>query len=265
MIPSRLAGAIHRFGQLPRGSGQVVLKSEDGVLEVLIDNAKRAGAIGPRMMVDLSRLPGELRSHQPAAVVLHSTSPTGRAFCAGGDLASVRAHLMEADAAADMCDLMSWVLDSLAEAPCLVLAAVEGPALGGGAEILTACDHIYAGPEAQVGFVHARLGVSPGWGGGARLLRRVGRREAIWWLTEARAVRASDAQEHGLLEDIVPRGAALGRARAHAARVASLPRTALRAAMALANGDTDQERALFLSLWGGPDHRAALQRSRAGR
>jgi len=172
---------------------------------------------------------------------------------------------MEADAAADMCDVMSWVLGALAEAPCVVLAAVEGPALGGGAELLTACDHIYAGPKAQIGFVHARLGVSPGWGGGARLLRRVGRRRTLWWLTESRAVGAQDAVQHGMFDEVVPEGAALKLARSHAARLASLPREAVRAAVTLAHGNIEQERDLFLSLWGGPAHRVALDRSRVGR
>mgnify|MGYP000489131713 CR=1 FL=1 len=265
MIPTHLAPAARRLAELPRGEGSIELLYEDGVVEVVVNNPTRSGAIGPGMMADLSGLGALLDTHAPAAVVIHSTSPPGRAFCAGGDLKSVRAHLMSPEAAADMCDLMSWVLDGLRAALCVVVAAVEGPALGGGAELLTVCDRVFAGPDARVGFVHARLGVSPGWGGGQRLVERVGHRRALWWLTEARSVDAQESLEQGMLDVLVQRGQALSAARRHARKLAELPRDALQAAVALARGTVESERALFLTLWGGPDHRAALGRSRVGR
>ena len=265
MIPSRLAPSAKRLATLPRGDGRIELSLQDGFLEVMIDNPTRAGSIDPGMMLDLCALPQLLLEHSPAAVVVHSSSPVGRAFCAGGDLKSVRTHLMRAELAADMCDLMTWALDALASAPCAVIAAVEGPAHGGGAELLTACDFIYGGPLATVGFVHARLGVSPGWGGGRRLLRRAGRREALWWLTEARAVDVTESRRHGMIDELVPEGGALAAARAHAQRLTRLPQAALKGAIVLASGGDVSEREIFLSLWGGPDHTAALARSQAGR
>ena len=88
------------------------------------------------------------------------------AFCAGGDLRDVRQSLLDSEQGRIMCEQMTHNLDLLLQLPSFVIAAVEGAALGGGAEVLTACDALICGESSTIGFVHASLGVSPGWGGG---------------------------------------------------------------------------------------------------
>jgi enoyl-CoA hydratase/carnithine racemase len=156
-----------------------------------------------------------------------------------------------------MVAVMSDALDRLAALPALVFAAVDGPALGGGAEILTACHHITASASATIGFVQARLGVSPGWGGARRLVNRVGARRAALVLAQAERMPAGVAREIGLIDSVVSEGPALPAARERAEATARGPAEAVAAAVRLSRSPSD-EPGTFLSLWGGPAHRSAL-------
>lgn len=156
-----------------------------------------------------------------------------------------------------MVSVMTDSLDRLAGLPSLVFGAVDGPALGGGAEILTACHHITASAAARIGFVHARLGVSPGWGGARRLVARIGRRRTALVLAQAQQMSAFEALRCALIDEVTEDGPALPRARARAEAVAALPIGSVRAALRVAESPTAEAEA-FLGLWGGPAHLKAL-------
>jgi len=241
--------------QLPRGEGTIALAIRDRVAEVVIDNAARRNAIAPGMMVDLEQALERLEAWDGAAVVVRGAGT--KAFCSGGDLEAVERHLLDHGDA--MARFMTDALDRLRRLRCVVIAAVEGSALGGGAEILTATDLVVASETVSIGFVHATLAVSPGWGGGRRLVEKVGPANAMRLLAFAERHDAAAAKRLGIVDEVVPEGAAVGTAERWLARLASLPPDALRAAIEIARGTTvDRERALFVSLWGAPLHRAAL-------
>jgi enoyl-CoA hydratase/carnithine racemase len=252
-------------GALPRGEGEVLLEIEGALARVVIDNPAARNAMAPGMMADLVQIVGRLEQASVAVVLIRGEGT--QAFCAGGDLRSVAAHLMEAEHAQGMCAVMGDALDRLARLPAVVLAAVEGAALGGGAEILSAADGVVAGKSARIGFIHAALGVSPGWGGGGRLVRRVGSVCALDVLTRARRLTAEAAQELGLVDQVVDDGGAQQAAEAWAAEICRQPTEAVRSAVRLVRACRDDpsnasqvERAQFARLWAGPDHRAALAR-----
>lgn len=242
---------------LPRGEGAARLEPQAGWIELVLDNPGARNALSPGMMVDLGGAVSRLEDAPPVALILRGQGEA--AFCAGGDLRAVRSHLLAPGAAGGMLDHMAALLDRLQALPTLVIAAVEGAALGGGAELLTACGLVIAARDAQVGFVHARLGVSPGWGGGARLVRRVGSRNAALALLPFDGPTAERAAALGLVDELCPPGQALARAREIAGRVAGWDRQAVAAALRIARtGSRDVEREAFCALWGGPAHRAAL-------
>ena len=258
------AAARATLAALPPGRGTVSMVVEDGVAQVIIDNAEARNALSVGMMLALGDIVDRLAAWDGAVVLLRSRD--GRAFCAGGDLAAVRRHLLSDGLAAAMSHHMQATLDALRALPLVVCAALEGAAVGGGAELLTVADHVVAGSAARVGFVHARLGVSPGWGGARRLVDQVGPRRALALLSGARLVPADEARALGLVDAVVPAGTAHAAALAHCRAVAALPPEAIRAAVSLARGPSvDEERAAFLSLWGGPAHVAALARTPHGR
>ena len=263
MLSNSLSDARNALKRVDPGTGRIQSALVAGVLEVRIDHPQRAGAISPGMMLDLLDITMRLEPAAGTVVLLHSSAD--RAFCAGGDLGSVRAHLLDASMAKAMVITMTRALDALSERAAFVLAAVEGPALGGGAEILTACDTVVMGENGRVGFVHAGLGVSPGWGGARRLRQRVGPRLAAQWLVDPSARDAAESYRLGMADVVVPSGTALEEARIRAQRVQRVPTPARLAASRLATGDQTDEMEQFLDLWGGPDHRAALEKTTAGR
>jgi 3-hydroxyacyl-CoA dehydrogenase / enoyl-CoA hydratase / 3-hydroxybutyryl-CoA epimerase len=103
-----------------------------------------------------------------------------------------------------------------------VVAALNGSALGGGLELAMACHARVASddPRLRLGLPEVQLGLLPGAGGTQRLPRLVGAREALAMITQGRAIPAARARELGLVNEIVPAGELLARARALAATLA---------------------------------------------
>jgi len=250
---------------LPRGEGQIRLQVAGAVAEVVLDNPRARNAMSLGMMVDLVAAVKRLESEEVAVVLIRGEGTS--AFCAGGDLRSVAAHLMEKEHAAGMCAVMGDALDRLSSLPAVIVAAVEGAALGGGAEILSACDVVVAATSARIGFIHASLGVSPGWGGGGRLVRRIGAARALRVLTEARRLDVDEAREMGLVDRVVLDGLAEAGAKTVCTEICSQPTAAIRGAVQLVRAWRDDpasasgvEKEVFGRLWGSEDHVAALAR-----
>jgi enoyl-CoA hydratase/carnithine racemase len=96
--------------------------------------------------------------------------------------------------------------------PLPVIAAINGAAIGGGTEVALACDLRLAEPSASFTFKHAAMGVTPGWGGLARLAATVGRGTAAKLLFTAQPISAQEAQQLGLVDELVAPGALRQRA-----------------------------------------------------
>lgn len=147
-----------------------------------------------------------------------------------------------------------------------VIAAVQGSVFGGGCEMLLLCDFVFIEEHAAVSFRHAKMGLSPAWGGMTRLVERIGPLEATRLLLTAEKIGADEALRMGLVNEVVPRGAARDRAVAQVNRIADNPRTTVAAMKRALRGVREArrgaaielERAAFSERWGGPDHREAM-------
>src|SRR5690606_36148444 len=114
-------------------------------------------------------------------------------------------------------------------------------------------------PEARIHFVHARLGIAPGWGGAGRLVRLLGRTAALRILIQAEPLGAEEARGLGLA-DVV---AADPVAAAEALLTGPVPealRALKRQVLAAERGDAAEDAEAIASVWGGPAHEAALAR-----
>jgi enoyl-CoA hydratase/carnithine racemase len=241
---------------VPAGPGVVHVEPGD-VAWIRFDHAATRNALAPHMMVALADAAEAVRGAR--VVILAGEHGT---FCSGGNLGAVREHLAVPGAGATFGAFMQAAVDSLANLDAIVIAAVEGAALGGGAELVAAADVVVAAPTARIGFVHAKLGVSPGFGGGGRLVGRVGPRSALQVLAFGRTLAAEDARAIGLVDEVHadPRA----RARALAAELLAVPEAAVRGAKRLVRAAApppgrDTELAVFTALWGGPDHQRARE------
>ena len=241
---------------LPPSEGRIRVVAGP-VAEIVIDHPPTRNALTPRMMVALADAIGAVSTAR--VVILRGE---GNAFCSGGNLDAVRTHLFAEGTGRALGAFMHRAVNDLAALDAPVIAVVEGPALGGGAELLTGCDFVYASPSARIGFIQARLGVAPGFGGGTRLTRRLGPRLALQLLTESEPVPAAACP---LVDRVDPDP--LVAARERAAALLRIPETALSAAkrIVVAAANQSQSAAMaheldeFAALWGGPAHRAALK------
>ena len=154
-----------------------------------------------KMMVDLFDIVEDLNKWESGKAVI--VRGAGETFCSGGDLQVMKGLVKESDGGTLMCDFMQHTLTSLFQSRLLSVALIEGYAVGGGAEIATACDFRLATSNAKIGFVHSRMGLTPGWGGASRLVRIVGRTGALRLLASAAVLDAQDAMGIKLVDGIV--------------------------------------------------------------
>ncbi len=160
------------------------------------------------------------------AVVLESANP--KTFAAGADIRAM--STMEPEAANVHGRRGQRATEAIEALPLPVVAAVHGSCLGGGTEIVLACDFVVASEDATFGQPEIRLGVMPGWGGTQRLARRVGAARAREWILTGRPVPAAEAAAQGLVLRVVPRSELAARSAELAAELAALPATAMAAA-----------------------------------
>ncbi len=137
----------------------------------------------------------------------------GGAFCAGADLkAMTRSHPGESFRAGDL-DMSA--IPALLKGRRLskpLIAAVEGPAIAGGTEILQATDIRVAGESARFGISEARWGLFPLGGSAVRLTRQIPYTVAADLLLTGRHISAAEARQIGLIGHVVPDGQALAKA-----------------------------------------------------
>ena len=149
-------------------------------------------------------------------VILHGGS--ARAFCAGSDINEF-AHLRH-DASEHKILFEDMVLRQLSGLPMPTIAAIDGPALGGGLELALACDLRVSRAGVALGLTESRLGGLAG-SGSVRLTRLIGPARAKQMLFTGETVSDEQALAWGLVNRIVTEGSALAGARAMAAVIAA--------------------------------------------
>jgi enoyl-CoA hydratase len=155
----------------------------------------------------------------------------GGAFCAGADLKAMTSD----HPGSRLGDLDLSVIEPLLKGRRLtkpLIAAVEGPAIAGGTEILQACDIRVAGQTARFGVSEARWGLFPLGGSAVRLPRQIPYTLAADLLLTGRHIRAAEALSMGLIGHVVPDGQALAKALEIADVIAANGPVAVRAILA---------------------------------
>jgi enoyl-CoA hydratase/carnithine racemase len=198
-------------------------READGVAVVTIDRPERRNALNLDVKRRLTTIV-EMLAGDPAVRVVILTGARG-VFVAGTDLAEMAGmtpteHTLLAT---------DQVFTTLRRCPKILIAAVEGYALGGGCELALACDLIVAGESARLGQPEIRVGIMPGAGGTQRLLRTVGKYRTMRLVLTGEPVDAREALAMGLLSDIAPDGLALARALELARTIGGMPPLAVRA------------------------------------
>ncbi len=177
------------------------LQVAGGVATIAIDRPHARNALNLATMRALATALDEIEKSRARVAVIRGAGD--KAFCAGGDLKELE-HMRSAEQAADMARLMRSTLDRLNQLRVPVIAAINGDALGGGAELAIACDFRVAATHARIGFPQVNLGLIPAWGAPERLAALVGRARAMHILLSGRALTADEALHAGVVEGVLP-------------------------------------------------------------
>jgi enoyl-CoA hydratase len=202
-----------------------LLVERDGhALVVTMNRPERRNALSAAMMDGLADAWDRVNGDRDIRVAI--LTGAGGAFCAGMDLdAMTRSHPGDAfEAGEGTAELSAGVIKPLLKGFLLdkpLIAAVEGPAVAGGTEILQATDIRIAGRSARFGVSEVRWGLYPLGGSVVRLRRQIPYAVAADLLLTGRHVLAPEAKEVGLVTEVVPDGTALDRAREVAAAIAA--------------------------------------------
>ena len=197
-------------------ASSVSLRFDGTLAEIALDG-------GPLNLVTkplLRGLDASLREVTAAAdvrcLIVHGGK--GRAFCAGSDIKEF--ERLRHDASEHKILFEDMVLRHLARMPMPTIAALDGPALGGGLELALACDLRVCGKGVALGLTESRLGGLAG-NGSVRLTRLIGPSRAKELLYTGDTITAERALAWGLVNRVVDEGSALEGARALAATIAS--------------------------------------------
>jgi len=209
----------------------VLVRREDGILVVTINRPQQRNAVNGAVSAGIARALDLLDSSSELRVgVLHGA---GTAFCAGMDLKAFAAG----EAVRDPARGFAGLVERPPAKP--LIAAVEGWALGGGFEIVLACDMVTAGKGARFGLPEVRRGLAARGGGVFRLPRRLPQAVAMELICTGAPLDAARAEHFGLVNRLVDDGQALAAALELAAQVAASAPMSVRASKAVAIDSAD--------------------------
>jgi 2-(1,2-epoxy-1,2-dihydrophenyl)acetyl-CoA isomerase len=206
---------------------QVLFSRYGGVGLITLNRPDKLNAFADRMRDELGETIAAAAADDGIGAVV--ITGAGRAFCAGADISYldelVRREDWDAlDALVDTGARVVSIIDGL-DKP--VLAAVNGAAAGGGANLALACDLRIAAAGASIGQTFNRIGLQPDWGGSYFLPRLVGLGRALELVFTAEMLPAEDALRLGLFNRVVGDDGVVDETLALAERIAAKPRLAV--------------------------------------
>jgi enoyl-CoA hydratase len=196
---------------------------DGGVAVITIDRPRRRNALN--LDVKQRLVDAVLALNSDASVRVIILTGAGGYFVAGTDIDEM-ASMTPTSHTLGATDL---VFTTLRQSSKPIIAAVEGYALGGGCELALACDLIVAAVGARFGQPEIKVGIMPGAGGTQRLLRTIGKYQALRMMLTGEPIGAREAFTCGLVSELCPDGEALTRAQAMARTIAAMPPLAVRA------------------------------------
>lgn len=220
----------------------VTVASDDGLVTVQINRPQQRNALSLETLASLRGV--FVACHgEPNLKCVVLTGAGDRSFAAGGDLKELL-NYRTAVQAEHVARVGRDALDAIRDCPVPVYAAINGHALGGGAELALACDFRIAKADATLGFLQGKLSITTAWGGGADLLRLVGASRGLELLLTSRALDMPEALRCGLVDQLVADGEDLmGAVRAHAERFLAKPPHVIQAFARMAHAARSAQRA----------------------
>lgn len=182
----------------------VLVTRDDAVATVTLNRPDKLNAFAGRMRQEIAAAVRAMAGDATVRVVV--ITGAGRAFCAGADIGYMRALTESRDVEGfrRLVEAGREVVTVIRDTPKPVIASVNGPAAGGGANLALACDLRIASDRASIGQTFNKIGLHPDWGGTYFLPRLVGPGAALELIFTAEMIGAEDAYRLGLFNRVVP-------------------------------------------------------------
>lgn len=177
----------------------MVYELRDEVAIVTLNRPEARNALDIPMRREMAELVSEIRDDESVRAVI--LTGAGGVFCAGGDMRGMREKRSSAQSYKRIADLHVW-LPSLVNMEKPVIAAVDGPAFGGGMNLALAADFILASDTARFCQVFGRVGLVPDLAGMYLLPRLVGLQRAKELVFSGRTLRADEAMDMGIVHSV---------------------------------------------------------------
>jgi len=204
----------------------IALEKRDNLARLTLNRPEVRNAVNGKMIEELGRAVASVDADPDVRVLI--VTGAGQAFQSGADIKELSAFYPMR--AFDWINGLASVTLALEAMRQPVIAAINGPAYGGGLELALACDMRVAAASARMALPEVRLGIIPGAGGCERLPLLVGKGRAAEMILTGRPVDAEEALRIGLINRAVPDGQAVDAAEEMAHEIMANP--ALAVAMA---------------------------------
>jgi len=210
------------------------VKSEirDGILYVTIDRPKVLNALNAQTVEEIYKVFAEGRDDANVKAVI-VTGGGEKAFVAGADINELAQKTPITGK--ETSERGQFILSYIERFPKIVIAAINGFALGGGCELALACHIRIASEKAQIGLPEVALGIIPGYGGTQRMARLLGKGKALELICTGDRINAADAEKIGLVNRVVPADQLLSTCEEMAKKISSRGPLAIRAAIEAVN------------------------------
>ncbi|HLA27114.1 MAG TPA: enoyl-CoA hydratase-related protein [Syntrophales bacterium] len=203
----------------------ILFTVEEGIATITFNRPKAMNAMNSETMSELFDVAGVCKNDENVKVLI-LTGAGEKAFVAGADISEMQD--MRPAAALSFMEKGNETLRLIETMPKPSIAAVNGYALGGGAEISMACDVRFASENAVFGQPEISLGMMPGWGGTQRLPRLIGMGRAKELIMGGAHIDAKRAFEVGLVNRVLPADQLMAEAKKFAVKLAGLGGFALK-------------------------------------
>jgi enoyl-CoA hydratase len=241
----------------------LLVEIKDAVAVVTINREKALNALNAEVISELHDFFSKNWMQRDFRCVV--ITGAGKAFVAGADIAELSA--LNVPGGVHTAEVGQYLMKTIENFPCPVIAAINGFALGGGCELAMACDIRLASEKAKLGQPEVNLGLIPGYGGTQRLARLVGRGKAKELIFTGDMIGADEAFRIGLVDEVFPPEELMDKAMEMAGKIAAKSAPTITAAKELINrgldvslsAGVDFEKTHFGNMFANDDAKAGLK------